>query len=148
MNVKKVEEIVQLMEKHGLTEITIEEEGKKVHLRKGVSGAVERMIQAMPSSPVLTPAAEVPSAPKKETTNLVEIKSPMVGTFYSAPAPDSPPYASTGSAIKEGDILCIIEAMKIMNELKAEVKGKITDVLVENGEPIEFGQVLFLMEPA
>lgn len=145
MNIKRIEEVVRLMEKHALTEISIEEEGVKIHLRKGLGGEIEKTVQM--ASPVLTPAKDMPPPTKEEERNLVEIKSPMVGTFYKSPSPDAKPFVETGKRIKEGDVLCIIEAMKLMNEIKSEVKGKIVDMLVENGEPIEFGQVMFLVEP-
>ena len=143
MNIKKIEEVIRLMEKHDLTEITIEEEGAKIHLQKGAGGHIENM-----SSPVLTPQKEMPAPPKEEAKNTVEIKAPMVGTFYRSPSPDARSFVDVGKAINKGEVLCIIEAMKLMNEIKSEVKGKVVDVLVENGEPIEFGQVLFLVEPS
>ncbi|MBN1353920.1 MAG: acetyl-CoA carboxylase biotin carboxyl carrier protein [Candidatus Omnitrophica bacterium] len=142
MNIKKIEEVILLMEKHGLTEIAIEEEGVKIHLKKGASNVIEKEFQIVP------PAKETSAPAKKEERNLVEIKAPMVGTFYRSPAPDAKSFVETGNMIKDGDILCIIEAMKLMNEIKSEIKGKIVDILVENGEPVEFGQVLFLVEPA
>jgi len=146
MNKKKIEEIIELMEKYGLNEIDIEEEGVRIHLKKGSGGIVERIREeVVPKAGVVMPQSS-PIETKSAAKNLTEIKSPMVGTFYTAPAPDSPPYVEIGQTIKEGDVLCIIEAMKLMNEIKAEVKGKIADVLVENGEPIEFGQILFLVE--
>ena len=134
------------MEKHGLTEISVEEEGVKIHLSKGPTGHIEKTIQM--ASPVLTPAKEMPPAATEEEKNLVEIKAPMVGTFYRSPSPDAKPFVDVGERLKEGDVLCIIEAMKLMNEIKSEVKGKIVDVLVSNGDPVEFGQVLFLVEPS
>lgn len=145
MNIKKIEEVIRLMEKHNLTEISVEEEGVKIHLRKGFSGEIEKSIQM--ASPVLTPAREVPPAAKEEARNVVEIKAPMVGTFYRSPSPDTKPFVDVGNRINEGDVLCIIEAMKLMNEIKSEVKGKIIDILAENGGPVEFGQVMFLVEP-
>jgi len=150
MNIKKVEEVVRLMEKHNLNEISIEEEGLKIHLRKGPSGQLaEKIVHAQ--SPVLTPHAEAAQQappPAKHGKNTVEITSPMVGTFYRSPSPDAKPFTDVGKTIREGDILCIIEAMKLMNEIKSEIKGKIVDVLVENGAPIEFGQALFVVEPS
>jgi acetyl-CoA carboxylase biotin carboxyl carrier protein len=80
--------------------------------------------------------------------NLVEVTSPMVGTFYRAPSPDAPPYVEVGSRVAEGNVLCIIEAMKLMNELESEVAGTIAKILVENAEPVEYGQVLFLVDPS
>jgi len=146
MNKKKIEEMLELMEKYGLSEINIEEEGVKVHLRKGGQN-VETLIQ--PGMPQIMAAAKQENVPetKEEAKNFIEIKAPMVGTFYAAPAPDAQPYVSVGQSINEGDVLCILEAMKLMNEIKSEVKGKIADILVENGYPVEFGQVLFLVEP-
>ena len=146
MNIKKLEEVIRLMEKHSLTEISIEEEGVKIQLRKGPLGRIERSVEMM-APHVLAPAGGA-LPPKKEETNTVEIKAPMVGTFYRSPSPDAKPFADVGSKVAVGDVLCIIEAMKLMNEIKAEVKGKIVDVLVENGDPIEFGQVMFVVEPS
>ena len=147
MNIKKIEEVIRLMEKHNLMEITLEEEGVKIHLQKGLSGEIKKTIHASPS--ILTPQNETPAkAEKEESKNVVEIKAPMVGTFYHSPSPDAKPFVDIGQRINEGDVLCIIEAMKLMNEIKSEVKGKIVDVLIENGNPVEFGQVLFLVEPA
>jgi acetyl-CoA carboxylase biotin carboxyl carrier protein len=154
MNIKKIEEVVHLMEKHNLTEISVEEEGVKIHLRKG-QAETAKPVHVTPdmltsASPVLTPIDKASSlaSEKEEKRNIVEIKAPMVGTFYRSPAPDAKPFVDVGSIVKEGDILCIIEAMKLMNEIKSEVNGKIVDMLVENGEPVEFGHVLFLVEPA
>lgn len=150
MNKKKIEEMIDLMEKHGLDEIDVEEEGVRIHLKKSPSGGYAQVTHAVSpaqsAAPVILPG-ETKAETKQEAKNLIEIKSPMVGTFYKAPAPEAPPYVEIGKEIKEGDILCIIEAMKLMNEIKSEVKGRIADILVENGEPIEFGQVLFLVEP-
>jgi len=146
MNIKKIEEVIRLMEKHNLTEISIEEEGAKVHLRKGPGGHIEKVLH-MPS-PVVTPAEyKAPLPPQEEVKKYTEIKAPMVGTFYRSPSPDAKPFVDIGSTINEGDVLCIIEAMKLMNEIKSEVKGKIIDIVVENAEPVEFGQVMFLVEP-
>ncbi len=106
-----------------------------------------------PASPTETPAPETNSTEKaaeeqkeEERKNLISVKSPMVGTFYRAPAPDSPPYVEEGDPVKDDTVLCIIEAMKLMNELKAECSGKVVDILVENGQPVEYGQQLFLID--
>jgi len=149
MNVKKIEEVISLMEKHNLTEISLEDESVKIHVKKGVGGQIEKVVHV--AHPVLTPShgETLPKeSPEEEKTNVIEIKAPMVGTFYRSPAPDAKSFVDVASKVNEGDVLCIIEAMKLMNEIKSEVKGKIVDILVENGEPIEFGQVLFLVEPA
>ncbi|MDD5440257.1 MAG: acetyl-CoA carboxylase biotin carboxyl carrier protein, partial [Candidatus Omnitrophica bacterium] len=129
-----------------------EEEGVKIHLKKG-DGLTHTIVQQpllhqqMPVSPAPLTKETPPVEAKPEGKKAVEIKAPMVGTFYRAPAPDADPYVEVGSIIKEGTVLCIIEAMKLMNEIKAEVSGKIVEIPVENGHPIEFGQVLFLVEP-
>lgn len=102
-------------------------------------------LQAAPAAPAATaPAVEAPA----EKSNLVDVKSPMVGTFYRAPAPDAPPYVETGTSVTRGQTLCILEAMKLMNELECDVDGVIREILVEDTEPVEYGQVLFRIEPA
>ena len=107
---------------------------------------------AAPAMEVAAPRAAAPAAeaaaPAPAASNLVEIKSPMVGTFYRSPAPEAPPYVEPGSRVAKGQTLCILEAMKLMNELQSEVAGTVREVCVENGEPVEFGQVLFRVEPA
>jgi acetyl-CoA carboxylase biotin carboxyl carrier protein len=101
--------------------------------------------QAQPEA-AATPVPEAPAAPK-EDENLVEIKSPMVGTFYRAPSPESPPYVETGDRIAPDSVLCIVEAMKLMNEIQAEMRGTIVEILVENGQPVEYGQPMFKVKP-
>ncbi|MFH1381068.1 MAG: acetyl-CoA carboxylase biotin carboxyl carrier protein [Candidatus Omnitrophota bacterium] len=148
MNIKKIEEVIRLMERHSLTEITVEEDGVKIHLSKGAAGRIEK---SMLSSPVFTPATDAglaKPAEKQIETNTIEIKSPMVGTFYSSPSPDAKPFVDVGKTVNVGDVVCIIEAMKLMNEIKSEIKGKIVDVAAKNAEPVEFGQVLFMVEPS
>jgi oxaloacetate decarboxylase alpha subunit len=149
MNVKELKEMIALMNENGLVEIEIEREGLRVRIRKGVSGVPEITQEKYIIQPTgvasLSPAAKE-AAPSE--TKRIEIKAPMVGTFYRAPAPDAPPFVEVGSDIEPGQVVCIIEAMKLMNEIKAEVKGKVVDILVENAQPVEFGHVLFLIEPA
>lgn len=150
MNVKELKEMIALMNENGLVEIEIEREGMRIRLRKGISGAPEItqegiVVQQTPQAAAAAAPAKVPEAAR---SNLIEIKAPMVGTFYRSPAPDAPPFAEKGEAIEPGQVICIIEAMKLMNEIKSEVKGKIVDILVENAQPVEFGHVLFLIEPA
>lgn len=145
MNKKKIEEIIELMEKYGLTEIDVEEEGIRIHLKKGAHGLESIIHQPLPQQVVVTNEGKEAET-KKEAKNQIEVKAPMVGTFYKSPAPEANPYVEIGDSVKEGDVLCIIEAMKLMNEIKSDIGGKIVDILVENGQPIEFGQVLFLVE--
>ncbi|MFA5038746.1 MAG: acetyl-CoA carboxylase biotin carboxyl carrier protein [Candidatus Omnitrophota bacterium] len=156
MNIKEIKEMINLMNENNLTELEIEKEGLRVCLKKGMEGRVA--VEHLPPRPVALPvsalsAAETPpkeSAPKERAAskNLKEIKSPMVGTFYRAPSPESPPFVEINQAIEIGHVVCIVEAMKLMNEIKSEVKGKIVDILVNNAEPVEFGQPLFLVEPS
>jgi acetyl-CoA carboxylase biotin carboxyl carrier protein len=103
---------------------------------------------ALPAASAPAPAAQEPAQAAAPASSLVEIKSPMVGTFYRSPAPEAPAYVEVGSRIARGQTLCILEAMKLMNELPAEVSGTIREVCVENGEPVEYGQVLFRVDPA
>ena len=154
VNLKELKDIITLMNEHGLAEIELEREGVKVRVRKAGSAfeaegtaieRMERMVASLPAAVSAAPAsAAAPEAAKSAGT---EIKSPMVGTFYRSPAPDAPPFVEVGQQIEVGQVLCIIEAMKLMNEIKAEMRGRIAAIPIENGQPIEFGQVLFVVEP-
>ena len=152
MNLKELKELISLMEEHQLAEIELEREGMKVRLRKmgagSESGGPVVMERVLPGSLPVGGGGPVPVPEPPTKPAGLEIKSPMVGTFYRAPAPEAPPFVESGQEIEPGQVLCIIEAMKLMNEIKAEVKGRIVQVLVENGQPVEFGQPLFLVEPA
>lgn len=150
MNIKEIKEMIDLMNKNNLNELEIEKDGMKIRLKKTVSGISQQILDerlSMQQAPPPT-AQERPLQPAEaRAKKTVEIKSPMVGTFYRAPAPEAPPFVDIGSAIDKGQVVCIIEAMKLMNEIKSDVKGKIVDILVDNTSPVEFGQVLFLVEP-
>jgi acetyl-CoA carboxylase biotin carboxyl carrier protein len=156
-----VEKLIQSMDASSLDSIEIERGGTRIRLSKspppGAPGvhasapaAPPPAAPAVPAAPAAPAPAAEPAAPVAEPTpsNLVDITSPMVGTFYRAPSPDSPNFVEVGSKVTTGDTLCIIEAMKLMNELEAELDGTIREVLVQNGEPVEYGQVLFRAEPA
>ena len=143
MEIKKLKEFIKFMEDNNLNELEIEEGGKRIRLKKNSSG--QPVVVSQAPSQAQTPAT-AENAPNK--SNTLEIKSPMVGTFYSAPSPGAKNYVKIGTTVKPGDIVCIVEAMKLMNEIKAEVGGKVIQILVENGDPIEFGQTLFVIEPA
>ena len=151
VNVKELKELIALMNEHQLVEMELEKEGMKVRLRKAGSevsvegGMVERSAARGPAQIIPAPVPAPDAPPKISGT---EIKSPMVGTFYRAPAPEAPPFVEVGQEIKVGQVLCIIEAMKLMNEFKSEVKGRIVKILVENAQPIEFGHALFIVEPS
>ena len=152
MNIKEIKEVIALMNENNLTEIEIEKDGLKLRLRKSngsissefSAAAAPHVAAALPAQagPVSLKAAETAAA-----KGLVEIKSPMVGTFYRAPAPDAAPYVQEGQVIEVGHVVCIVEAMKLMNEIKSEVRGKVVKIAVDNADPVEFGQVIFLIDP-
>jgi acetyl-CoA carboxylase biotin carboxyl carrier protein len=147
-DLKEIKAIISLMEKHDLSIFEIEREGLRLKLQKGPSAQPAAAAPAAVSSPPVKPAsaaAEAASAAPKpiETIPLKEIVSPMVGTFYRSASPDSAPFVDVGKSVTDDAVVCIIEAMKVMNEIKAETTGVIAEVLVENGKPVQFGQVLF-----
>jgi acetyl-CoA carboxylase biotin carboxyl carrier protein len=140
MNIKEIKDIVALMNENEITEFVIEREGFKLSIRKGQQfekGPAVAQV-AMPVAP-----ASPPPVKKKKEPEGAFIVSPMIGAFYTAPSPDSPPFVEVGQEVDEETVVCVIEAMKVMNEIKAERKGKILEVLVENGEAVEFGKKLF-----
>ncbi len=160
MNIKEIKEMINLMNENNLTELEIEKEGMRIRLKKGPSGEItmedikNKMIFRAPTPAENTGYASSPSAAKEtsqdksnSTKTILEIKAPMVGTFYRAPSPESPAFVEINQELEVGQVVCIIEAMKLMNEIKSEIKGKIVDILVDNAEPVEFGQPLFLIEP-
>jgi acetyl-CoA carboxylase biotin carboxyl carrier protein len=134
MDVDGIKKLIGLMNENDLCELEVEEDGRKVRLRKH-----ERH---PPANGLVMPMREAPAAPRKD---LVEIRSPLVGTFYRSPKPGSPTYCEINDRVTPDKTLCIIEAMKVMNEIKAEVEGVIDQILVNNGEPVEFNQVMFLL---
>jgi len=152
MNLKEIKEIINLMNDNNLNEIEIEREGLKLKLKKSSEGglvmgtpthyAVESLPspKAMPSTPPSTGSGEA-------SKNSKDIKSPMVGTFYRSPSPEAESFVEIGQTVEIGQVVCIVEAMKLMNEIKSEVRGKITEVAVQNAEPVEFGQTLFVVDP-
>jgi acetyl-CoA carboxylase biotin carboxyl carrier protein len=155
LDLKQIKQIIDLMKRSELTEFAVEEEGFKLKIRRGMTGLPVVSTSRGSNSPFpaydTNPPMPVPTAaPAALTaTAAVEeagvgfIKSPMVGTFYRAASPESKPFADTGTKVVENSVVCIIEAMKIMNEIQAEAKGTVLEVLVENGQPVEYGQRLF-----
>ncbi|GAV25664.1 acetyl-CoA carboxylase [Carboxydothermus islandicus] len=144
LNLKEVRELILLLNETNISELVIESEGTKIAIKKG-QGSSEGTVTMLPQVPA-TGATEVESKEKveeKNEGNFSLITSPMVGTFYRAPAPGAPPFVEVGQKIKPGDVLCIIEAMKLMNEIESEISGEIVEILVENGEMVEYGQPLF-----
>ncbi|NBS83938.1 MAG: acetyl-CoA carboxylase biotin carboxyl carrier protein [Verrucomicrobia bacterium] len=157
MDIKEIKAVIDLMRKNSLTEFEYEKDGTKIRIRRGPDGEP----QVFASSPNLIPSpiplpiaagipvpAPTPAAPAPAQEKLPSINSPMVGTFYSSPAPDAPAYLEVGTVVNAETVVCIIEAMKVMNEIKAEMSGTITEILVENGKPVEFGKPLFRIKPA
>jgi acetyl-CoA carboxylase biotin carboxyl carrier protein len=155
LDLKDIKELIALMRKNDLSVFKMEKEGFKITLKKGndfqpiLAAPAPVALQAgVPLATSVAPTAESAAAPaatsaSESKANYKEIRSPMVGTFYAAPTPDSPPYLSVGSQVSEGAIACIIEAMKVMNEIKAEISGTVVEVCAENGKPVQFDQVLF-----
>ncbi len=150
MNLKEIKELINLMNENNLSELEVEREGTKIRLRKSPSGQFEAMTEEPGSQRVIqTIRQDQVVSTKKESpkSNLIAIKAPMVGTFYRSSSPDTKPYVEIGTVVEIGQTVCIIEAMKLMNEIKSEVKGKVAEVLVENANSIEYGQTLFMVEP-
>jgi acetyl-CoA carboxylase biotin carboxyl carrier protein len=141
MNIKEIKEIVGLMNENEIAEFMIEREGFKLSIRKGSAG-VPAPVPGQAPAAAAAPQPPEEAAAKGEPEG-VYIASPMVGTFYTSPSPDSPPFVEIGREVDEDTTVCIIEAMKVMNEIKAERKGRILEVLAENGEAVEFGKRLF-----
>ena len=142
-----IEEMLQLMESRGLVELEMEHQGLRLRLKKATSSPGPQLVEYVTGVPRQIPTGSAGSAPTAEDSRRVVIKSPMVGTFYRTPAPDAPPFVEVGQDIDIGQVVCILEAMKLMNEIKSEVAGRVVDVLTENGAPVEFGQPLFVVEP-
>ena len=149
MNIKEIKELITLMNENGLVELEIEKEGMRIRLRKVAQGQEEAQGSIIVEREKIPapPAGEISAEAKMAAQKTIEIKAPMVGTFYRTPAPEAPPYIEVGQVIEPGQVICIIEAMKLMNEIKSEIKGRVLEVLVDNTEPVEFGQPMFLIEP-
>lgn len=143
-DIEYVEKLAKVLADNSLTEISLEDGEQAITLRKEVVGvAAAPAVVAAPAAQSAAPAADVKPA---ETHKGKPLTSPMVGTFYSAPSPDAEPFIKVGQSVKEGDVVCIVEAMKLMNEIEAESSGKVTEICVEDGQPVEYGQVLMYIE--
>jgi len=146
-----VKQLLELIEKSDVNEIEVEEKGQKIRITKSapqniVAGSSYQM--AMPQTQFAAPAVEAkPAPPAAVSQKFHEVKSPIVGTFYASSSPEAAPYVEVGSKVKQGGVLCIVEAMKLMNEIESDIAGTIVKINVENGKPVEYGQVLFLIEP-
>lgn len=150
MNIKEIKEMISLMNENGLTELEVEKDGMRIRLKKTGSTAESLngpVVIERENTGSLSKFKEISDTAEKSATKALEIKAPMVGTFYRAPSPEAAPFIEVGQTIEPGQVICIIEAMKLMNEIKSEIKGKVLGILVENVEPVEFGQPMFLIEP-
>lgn len=161
MDFKQIQELIKMINKSNIGEVSIEEKGFKLTIKQKEEPAVQQLIAApvhaqpaMALAPVQAPQPQAPApaekpakAPEAPAGNTVTIKSPMIGTFYRSPSPDKPSFVNVGDDITPGKVVCIIEAMKLFNEIESEVQGKIIKVLVEDASPVEYDQPLFLVEP-
>jgi acetyl-CoA carboxylase biotin carboxyl carrier protein len=146
VDLKEIRTLIDLMKKNGLAVFKMEREDFKITLKTAEAGQIVAYQQPSSPAPAATAAPVAPSTPaalSAPASDLKEIKSPMVGTFYSAASPESDPFLSVGQDIGADSVVCIIEAMKVMNEIKAELSGTVVEILAENGKPVQFGQVLF-----
>jgi acetyl-CoA carboxylase biotin carboxyl carrier protein len=156
VDLKDIKAIIDLMRKNAVSEFELEKQDFKIRLKRGTNGGTSSSTvsyedapavnYAQPQVPIPQPIA--PAQIQPPVSNELEIKSPMIGTFYRAPSPEAGPYVEVGTEVNPDTVVCIIEAMKVMNEIKAEAKGTITQVMVENAKPVEFGQPLFKIRPA
>lgn len=158
MDLKQIQDLVKMVNKSNISELTIEEKDIKITIKqkedKYVTAAPMQALPPMPAMPVAAapavsaPAAAAPAVAPKAADNLITIKSPMIGTFYRKPAPDKPNFVEEGDEVRNGKVVCVIEAMKLFNEIESEVSGKVVKILVEDASPVEYDQPLFLVEPA
>jgi acetyl-CoA carboxylase biotin carboxyl carrier protein len=162
MDLNYIKKLVKLVADSGVDEIELEEEGKRIRISKhqalhppapptlpAAAPDVVIPVQTNPAGTQILPQPlPVPTPPTESEKKLHEVKSPIVGTFYRAPAPDASPFVQIGAQVETGTVLCIVEAMKLMNEIESDISGKVVKILVENGQPVEYGQTLFLIEPA
>ena len=162
MDIKEIQNLIKFVAKSGASEVKLEMEDVKITIKTGASKTETTIVQANPmvgvpqmQAPAAPAQAEAPAAPKApstpnedENSKFITINSPIIGTFYRKPAPDKPNFAEVGQSIKVGDTVCVIEAMKLFNEIESEVSGKIVKVLVDDSSPVEFDQPLFLVDPS
>lgn len=161
MNKKEIEELIKFVSKSGVSEVSLETEDIKITIKNGSQKIIEQVVTT--AAPVMQMAAPVAAAPApspvaaapapaapavSDDAKYVTVKSPMIGTFYRTPNPDKPNFVNVGDEIKPGTVLCIIEAMKLFNEIESEVSGRIVKVLVDNSSPVEYDQPLFLIDPS
>ena len=159
MDLKEIQNLIKFVANSGVAEVKLEMDDVKITIRTTLEGNTSETtyVQQMPAQPVLqqavvpqqiAPVAPTPAAPAAENANYITIKSPIIGTFYRKPSPDKPMFVEVGSTIAKGDVLCVIEAMKLFNEIESEVSGKIVKILVDDMSPVEYDQPLFLVDPS
>ncbi len=158
MNEKYIKKLIRLVEDSDIESLEVSSWGRKVRITQRLSASSNGSSESAVVQPIATPtrvetappapAATAEAPPVEDTGRLVAIKSPMVGTFYAAPSPEASPYVSLNEKITVGQVVCIVEAMKLMNEIESEAAGRVVKILVENAQPVEFGQDLFLIDPA
>lgn len=159
MDIKQIQDLIKFVAKSGVNEVSIEEQDFKITIKTNqeptyVTATLPPPVQQAPTTPPVqnNPAAESKSqtpskAPADDSSKYITIKSPMIGTFYRSSSPDKPVFVNVGDEIKAGDVICIVEAMKLFNEIESEVSGKIVKVLVDNAQPVEYDQPLYLVDP-
>jgi acetyl-CoA carboxylase biotin carboxyl carrier protein len=159
MDLKEIQNLIKFVANSGVAEVKLEMDDVKITIRTTLEGNVSEAtyVQQIPAQPVLqqavvphqiAPVATTPAAPAAEKSNYITIKSPIIGTFYRKPTPDKPMFVEVGDTIAKGDVLCVIEAMKLFNEIESEVSGKIVKILVDDMSPVEYDQPLFLVDPS
>ena len=157
MNIKEIQQLIKFVAKSGVSEVKIESKDLKLSVKTGASGNVvshtepvlvntQPLVQSIPSETYLEPEIQVSDATEED--HLITIKAPIIGTFYRKPSPDKPSFVEVGKTISEGDVLCVIEAMKLFNEIESEFSGKIVKILAEDQSPVEFDQPLFIIDPS
>lgn len=153
MDIKQIQDLIRFVSKSGVNEVSIEQKDFKITIKTNEAAvpnnmpAPQHITVAAPTAPAAIPAATVQEPAAVAASNYLTIKSPMIGTFYRSPTPDKPLYVNVGDEIKAGTVVCIIEAMKLFNEIESEVSGRIVKILVDNASPVEYDQPLFLVEP-
>jgi acetyl-CoA carboxylase biotin carboxyl carrier protein len=159
MDLKEIQNLIKFVANSGVAEVKLEMDDVKITIRTTLEGNVSETtyVQQLPAQPVLQQEVAAPqievvvpttAAPAAENSNYITIKSPIIGTFYRKPSPDKPLFVEVGSTIAKGDVLCVIEAMKLFNEIESEVSGKIVKILVDDMSPVEYDQPLFLVDPS
>jgi len=159
MDIKEIQNLIRFVAKSGASEVKLETEDIKITIKttsESAGQAEATIVQQIPVHAAMAPVAAAPAAPapaapakeEEDLSNYITVKSPIIGTFYRKPSPDKPNFVEVGSSIGEGDVLCVIEAMKLFNDIESEVSGKIVKILVDDASPVEFDQPLFLVDPS